>query len=62
MKLRIQAQQFQPGDIIVGKHKIKNIIITNDVEVYFNLGNPLVCSKYTMINVERADAPTTSLS
>lgn len=70
MKLKVQAQSLQPGDI-VGSGEIVNRVIINSilwqpdkvcVELYYTkkltgatVGRSAYWGKYTMINVERPD-------
>lgn len=69
MKLRIQAQYLQPGDI-VGSGEVVNKVIINStqfrpdkvmVELYKGpngavVGRQVLWDKYTMINVKREEA------
>ena len=63
MKLRIQAQQLQPGDIVGSGEVVKQIILnsiqwpSNKVKVtlFKNNQRTVLWGKYTMINVERGE-------
>lgn len=65
MKIKVQAQHLQPGDIVGSGEKVKQIICnginipTNKVYVELskniNGGRGIFWGKYTMINVERAE-------
>lgn len=70
-KLRIQAQYLQPGDVVGSGEKVTGIVLnsicwpSNKCLVEFQKDDKLrqaYWGKHTMINVERADAPTPSLS
>lgn len=60
MKLRIQAQHLQPGDIVGSAEKVLNVIVnsishpSSKVRVVTDKRMPL-WGKYTMINVEREE-------
>lgn len=64
MKLKVQAQHLQPGDIVGSGEKVDGVIVNSTTwpsnKVYVSLiGKKWRCvywGKYTMINVERPDA------
>lgn len=59
MKLRIQAQHLQPGDIVGSGEVVHKVIISsiswpsNKVKVILSEVRQPLWGKYTMINVER---------
>jgi hypothetical protein len=65
MKMRVQAQQLQPGDIVGSGETVKNIIIrstkwSNDkcwIKLENNKGSlrGVLWGRYTMINITRPD-------
>lgn len=60
MKLKVQAQHLQPGDIVgsgeVVKSVIRNAINLETNKVWVSLSDRVVkWGKYTMINVERKE-------
>lgn len=61
MKLKVQAQHLQPGDIVGSGEIVQQVIIastqwpSNKCLVRLD-GFDRLWGKYTMINVERADA------
>ncbi len=64
MKIKVQAQHLQPGDIVGSKEAIKQIIVnsiswpSSKVCVVLTTGNrdrSTLWGKYTLINVERDD-------
>ena len=71
MKLKVQAQHLQPGDIVGSGERVTGITInsinwpSNKVLIGLQKNNVnkdtrgVLWGKYTMINVERADAPIT---
>lgn len=64
MKIKVQAQHLQPGDIVGSGKTVHSVIVnsirwpSNKVCIIFKEGEKLgkLWGKYTMINVERADA------
>lgn len=65
MKLKVQAQHLQPGDIVGSGEEIDGVGINSTQwssnKVYVRLASAkgfrgVLWGKYTMINVERADA------
>lgn len=61
MKMKVQAQHLQPGDIVGSGDKVRNVIInstswpTNKVCVQLDSGRGAYWGKYTEINIERPE-------
>lgn len=65
MKIKVQAQHLQPGNIVGSGEEVSGIVTSstkfpsNKVLVYLDKNNKLnrsiLWGKYTMINVERAE-------
>jgi hypothetical protein len=59
MKLKVQAQHLQPGDIVGSGDKVMTVVRnstkfpSNKVEVWFEYKAPRQWGKYTEINIER---------
>lgn len=70
MKLKVQAQHLQPGDIVGSGEVVRQVIVnsiqfpSNKVKVtlFKNNQRTVLWGKYTMINVERKEKPLNRLS